>query len=74
MNIPIREGDDTNAMEPALLTVPEALKQLGGISKWSLYQLIHSRQLESIRIGRRRLIPKTAITKLIEKLTREDLA
>jgi len=57
--------------EAALLTVKEACATLR-ISKWSLYQLIRSRQLETIRIGRRRLIPVTAIQTLIRQLGRED--
>ncbi|MCP3797957.1 helix-turn-helix domain-containing protein [Allokutzneria sp. A3M-2-11 16] len=44
------------------------------ISKASLYQLINSRQLETIRIGRRRLIPVAAIKHLLGQLAREDIA
>ncbi|WP_376735689.1 helix-turn-helix domain-containing protein [Streptomyces broussonetiae] len=49
-----------------LLTVAEACAELK-ISKWSLYQLIRSLQLITIKFGRRRLIPKSAIDDLIER-------
>jgi excisionase family DNA binding protein len=62
-----------NNTEPAVLTVQEACMTLR-ISKWSVYQLIRSRQLETIRIGRRRLIPVAAIQTLIRQLGREDTA
>jgi len=57
---------------PMLLTVPEACAQLH-ISRWMLYRLIHTRQLTTIKLGRRRLIPQTAVASLIERLARETL-
>src|SRR5258706_16380100 len=39
-----------------LLTVPEAAARLR-VSKWMLYNLIRARQLRSVKIGARRLIP-----------------
>lgn len=56
-----------------LLTVAETCVALK-VSKWTLYKLIHSRQLETIRIRRRRLVPLAAIHDLIARLGREDLA
>jgi excisionase family DNA binding protein len=53
-----------------LLTVAEACGQLR-ISRWSLYRLIQARRLESIQIGRRRLVPEPAIQRLIEELRAE---
>jgi excisionase family DNA binding protein len=55
--------------EPAanqVLTINEACQQLR-ISRWSLYQLIQRRELATIQIGRRRLVPKTAITAFVEQ-------
>jgi excisionase family DNA binding protein len=43
-----------------LLTVPEAAAALR-VSKWTLYQLIRSRRLGTIKIGARRLVPTTAL-------------
>jgi len=56
---------------PALLTISEASKALR-ISKWSLNALIQRRRLQTIRIGRRRLVPATAIEALIETLRSEE--
>jgi len=56
-----------------LLTVAEACARLR-ISKSALYDLIRSGRLATIRIGRRRLIPATALDVLIERLQAEDLA
>jgi len=60
---------DTNRGEPstvALLTVDEACKRLR-ISRWSFYQLVNRRELATIQIGRRRLVPQKAVTAFIEQ-------
>jgi excisionase family DNA binding protein len=44
-----------------LLTVEQAAEQLGGVSRSTLYQLMRSGELASVKIGRRRLIPAEAI-------------
>jgi excisionase family DNA binding protein len=49
-----------------LLTVREAYTQLR-ISKWKLYDLLRSGQLEAIKIGRRTLIPLHSIETYILK-------
>jgi excisionase family DNA binding protein len=49
-----------------LLTVDEACEQLR-ISRWSFYQLVNRRELATIQVGRRRLVPKVAITAFIER-------
>lgn len=51
----------------AMLTVNEACTHLR-ISKWSLYRLIQKKELKTIKIGSRRLIPMDAITQLITQL------
>ncbi|SBW24542.1 hypothetical protein FDG2_4203 [Candidatus Protofrankia californiensis] len=56
-----------------LLTVAEACAELR-VSKWTLYQYIHSRQLASVKLRSRRLIPRSAIRALVEKLTIEATA
>ena len=58
---------------PTVLTVSEACVALR-ISKWTIYQLIRSRQLATIKIGKRRVIPATAIRALIERLQAEETA
>ncbi len=61
------------ADDSALLTVREAARKLR-ISKWKLYDLIRSRLLETIKIGRRRLIPVEAIDAYIQRTSRESMA
>jgi excisionase family DNA binding protein len=50
-----------------ILTVAEACSYLR-ISKWVLYRMIHTKQLRSVKIGRRRLIPMRSIREFIEQL------
>jgi excisionase family DNA binding protein len=52
----------------ALLTVDEACETLR-ISRWSLYSLIRRRQLRSVKIGSRRLIPAAAVQDLVDQLS-----
>lgn len=56
-----------------LLTVTEACAELR-VSKWTLYQFIRSRQLASVKLRSRRLIPRSAIRELVERLKIEILA
>lgn len=53
-----------------LLTVPEACAALR-VSKWTLYQLIRTRQLSTIKIRARRCIPAASVQALIERLRAE---
>ena len=71
MNMITKSSDPHS--RPTVLTVTEACESLR-VSKWTLYQLMRSRQLESIRIRRRRLIPLTAIHDLVSRLGDESVA
>ncbi|MGH3343690.1 MAG: helix-turn-helix domain-containing protein [Carbonactinosporaceae bacterium] len=53
-----------------LLTVPEAMHRLR-LSRWMVYNLIRSGELESVTIGRCRRIPDTAINDYITRLRQE---
>jgi len=55
-----------------LLTVAEACAELR-VSKWTMYQYIRSRELATIKIRSRRLIPRSAIRELLEKLKIEAI-
>ena len=50
-----------------LLTVQEAADRLR-IGRWSVYNLIRSNQLRTIKIGRRRLITPAALAECIATL------
>jgi excisionase family DNA binding protein len=62
---------DAGAAEPTFLTIPEAYTELR-ISRWTLYQLIHSRQLRTVKIGRRRFVPAADLRTYIERLRAEE--
>ncbi|MEU9246826.1 helix-turn-helix domain-containing protein [Streptomyces sp. NPDC048385] len=59
--------------EPALLTIKEAAEKLR-ISRAKLYDLIRSRRLATVQIGRRRLITATALAALVQQLQQESMA
>jgi excisionase family DNA binding protein len=57
-------------VEPLLYPVEEAA-QLLGIGRSALFELIGRSELESVKIGRRRLIPRAAIDSYVERLRAE---
>lgn len=54
-----------------LLTVPEVCARLR-ISRWSFYKLLQSRQLETVKIGSRRLVPVGALPRLLQRLQQDE--
>lgn len=58
---------------PRLLTVPEAMAQLN-VSRWTLYNLIRSGELESVTIGRCRRIPAAALDDFISDRLQHEAA
>ncbi|MFD9431474.1 MULTISPECIES: helix-turn-helix domain-containing protein [unclassified Streptomyces] len=56
-----------------LLTVREAYMKLR-ISKWKLYDLLRTGQIEAVKIGRRTLIPLQSIEAYVLKGWKESLA
>ncbi|MBX7268828.1 helix-turn-helix domain-containing protein [Micromonospora sp. Llam7] len=56
---------------PAVLTIHEACAMLK-ISKWTLYRLIHARQLKTIKIGSRRVVPVESVRLLIDRLSEDN--
>ncbi|WP_228803071.1 excisionase family DNA-binding protein [Nocardia farcinica] len=50
-----------------LLTIPEICSRLR-LSRWSVYQLIHRRELASIKIGRRRFVPAAEADRFLSQL------
>jgi excisionase family DNA binding protein len=53
-----------------LLTVEEAADWLR-VSRWSVYNLIRSSQLRTIKIGRRRLVTRAALAECVELLAKD---
>ena len=54
-------------MDITLFTIDEAAARLR-VSRWSVYNLIRSGQLRTIKIGRRRLVPIDALAECLEHL------
>lgn len=57
-------------MEQRLLTVPEVMAVLK-LGRCTVYDLIRSGRLESIKVGRSRRVPADAIDALIDQLREE---
>jgi excisionase family DNA binding protein len=55
-------------MSDLVLTVDEAAERLR-VSRWTLYNLIRSNQLRTVKIGRRRLVPVAALSECLDLLT-----
>ena len=56
------------AQQARLHQIPEAQERLGGICRTKVFDLIKSGELRSVKVGRRRLIPESAIVEYIERL------
>ena len=56
-----------DAPDQRLLTVAEACAVLR-VSRWMVYRLIHARQLRTIKIGSRRLVPSAAVEEFLANL------
>ncbi len=54
-----------------LLSVAQVCERLG-VGKSTLNRLIGERKIESVKIGRRRLIPESAILKYVKRLEEES--
>jgi excisionase family DNA binding protein len=54
-------------VDVTLFTIDETAAQLR-VSRWSVYNLIRSGQLQTIKIGRRRLVPLDALTECLQHL------
>ena len=48
--------------------LPAARIKLGGIGRSSIYRLMDSGELRSVKVGRRRLIPDSAIADYVTRL------
>ncbi len=69
--LPSQRSGSNRPLEPALLTVPEAMAVLR-ISRATIYDLIRSRQLATVKIGRLRRVPRAAVAEYVARLVEED--
>jgi excisionase family DNA binding protein len=66
--LPIHQPQTRGATLPRLLAIKQAIYELG-IGRTALYELIKDGKLETVKIGRRRLVPIEAIEELIAGLS-----
>lgn len=59
------------AIAPLLISIPAAATALG-VGRTTIYTLTNSGKLESVQVGRRRMIPEAAIREYVAQL-RADL-
>ena len=52
-------------MDEMLLGLPEVIR-VSGLSRTKLYELMASGELESVKIGRRRLVPVAALAAYVD--------
>ena len=61
----------TNGPTARLNTVEEVMERLR-IGRSTAFELIGTRQLRSIKVGRRRLVSEAALVEFIERLDHQD--
>lgn len=66
----MKGSDKAKSTATIMLSVAEACAYLR-ISKWTLYRQIQCKQLKSVKIGSRRLIPMHSFLRFIEYLETE---
>jgi excisionase family DNA binding protein len=80
MDRPFRPPDEAaqpNSQPPngeRLLLTPEEVGEVLRVGRCTVYDLIRTRALVSVKIGRRRLVPVTGLHAYIESLSDPDAA
>jgi excisionase family DNA binding protein len=54
-------------MEDSLLSVADAAKKLGGISKWTLHAWLSQGKLQRTKVGGRTMIRESELAKVIQE-------
>jgi excisionase family DNA binding protein len=57
--------EETMSLE-ALLSIDEAAKRLGGISKWTVYAWLSQGRLQRTKVGGRTMIRESELAKVIQ--------
>ena len=55
-----------------LLLRPETCAELLGVGRTQIYLLMSTGRLESVKLGRRRLVPREAVTAFVERVREEQ--
>jgi excisionase family DNA binding protein len=61
-------------MQPVLLPVSDTGKALGGLGRTKVFELIKSGELRTVKIGRRRFVPASAVEEYVARLERQGAA
>ena len=56
-----------NTETPLLFSIPETARQIG-VGRSKIYELLGSNDLDSVRIGKRRLVTSKSIYRFVENL------
>jgi excisionase family DNA binding protein len=56
-----------------LIPLTEASEVLGGVSESTLRRLLASGELESVKVGRRRMVTTRSLDSLVERLATEEV-
>ena len=56
---------------PLLHTVPDALRELGGIGRTKLYDLFQEKRIRPVKVGRRTLVPDSELRRFIAEQIEE---
>jgi excisionase family DNA binding protein len=59
-------------MEKLLLTVEETRQHLGGKGRGYVYQLLANNQIDSVKLGKSRLIVSESLERFVDSLTSEN--
>ena len=63
---------NTGGNPPLLLLTPQQAADSLGLGRSRIYELLHDRELHSVKIGRSRRIPYTSLLEFIEGLNRKS--
>jgi len=55
---------------PLLLTIQEACRELGGVSRAQLYRYIHAGEIEAVHLGRLLKIKSESVEAFVERQSR----
>lgn len=56
-------------MQPVLLSIyPDTGRAIGGLGRTKVYELITSGELRTVKIGRRRFVPASAVEEYVARL------
>lgn len=59
---------------PAILLTVDQVAALLQVSRWTVYNLIRSRELVSVKIGRSRRISKGAVHEYVNRITEREVS